>query len=134
MHKDEAGTIYNKGEFVGIKYIVMRGPGAMCCYIGIPRKKYNKFTLGWDSVPIDVHGGFTYSEIGLRGVRNDKNIHWLGWDYSHAGDMSFYDLNPRLHKRQADNRHRGLTKWTPYKGLKHCHNACIQMKKLIDED
>ena len=131
MYKDETGTIYNRGEFVGIKYIVMRGPGSMCCYIGIPRRKYNKFTLEYDSVPIQVHGGLTYSNIGLVNVRNDKNIHWLGWDYSHAGDMSFYDITLRHLPPKGKNPGK---KWTPYEGLKDCHEACIQMKKLIDED
>ena len=134
MYKDETGTIYNRGEFVGIKYIVMRGPGSMCCYIGIPRRKYNKFTLDYDGIPISVHGGLTYSDIGLLSVRNDKNIHWLGWDYSHAGDMSFYDLNPSFIKKMNTMKKPSRKKWTPYNGLKDCHDACIQMKKLIDED
>ena len=131
MYKDKVGTIYNRGEFMSIKYVVMRGPNAMCCYIGVPRRKYNKFTLDYDGIPISVHGGLTYSDIGLLSVRNDKNIHWLGWDYSHAGDMSFYDITLRHLPPKGKNTGK---KWTPYNGLKDCHDACIQMKKLIDED
>jgi len=56
-------------------------------YIGVP-EDHIAADLAYDDVPVDVHGGLTFSDSELGHVDEDgeKPVKWFGWDYNHAAD------------------------------------------------
>lgn len=90
--KDEMGTIYHDEFDEGIRFIVMRGPASLCAYAGIPIK-HPLAGKDYDDLPVEAHGGLTFSQKGKGGDGCwPKGYWWYGWDYAHAGDFSFYSL------------------------------------------
>jgi hypothetical protein len=95
LAKDKSGTIYEDWYEDGIRCLIMRGPGALCGYLGIP-KDHPLAGRSYDDIPLQVHGGLTFSGEG--DSWRPKGFYWYGWDYGHVGDKSFYDLKypPRI--------------------------------------
>ena len=92
-------------EYKGYKCAVLFQPmGHRCGYVKIPKEsKY--FHWDYEGIPIDVHGGFTYSRNYLVGVEETNNdTWWIGWDYAHCYDRAdmdscykyYEDLNPYM--------------------------------------
>lgn len=82
-----SGTVFADWFEDGIRVVIIRGPAALCCYLGIP----NDHPLAghsYDDVSVRAHGGLTYSGDGVMGC--PKGFYWYGWDYAHAGDVSIY--------------------------------------------
>ena len=71
-----------------IRYMVMRGPSALCAYIGIP-EDHPLAGFDYDDISLDCHGGLTFSSIG-DGKLRPFDYYWYGWDYSHLGDAATY--------------------------------------------
>ena len=89
----KSGTVLHNEFSDGVRFIVMRGPGSLTAYVGVP-KDHPLAGMDYDSLPrIDCHGGLTYSGIGKEWP---KGFYWYGWDYAHSGDCAFYydDLAP----------------------------------------
>jgi hypothetical protein len=84
----ESGTILHDEFKDGLRFIIMRGPAALCAYLGIPQD-HPLANHDYDDLPIDCHGGLTFSGGGDKW--RPKDFWWYGWDYSHAGDYSFYE-------------------------------------------
>ena len=71
--------------------IVRQSNGFWCGYVGLPpgHKYHGEF---YDDVPVDVHGGLTYSDacvghvchVAAEGRPDD--IWWVGFDCAHMGD------------------------------------------------
>lgn len=92
-------VILDKGFFKDYEYIILNVGTHPCAYICLNtnskfyRKEYNE-------IPIDVHGGITFSEDKLYRVleysdEDDKEVlktierDWIiGWDYNHLGDCN----------------------------------------------
>ena len=88
--KDAAGTIYEDWFDGGVRCIIMRGPVALCAYLGVP-EDHPLAGTSYDDLPLRCHGGLTFSEKG-GGKWHPAGFWWFGWDYAHAGDFCFYDL------------------------------------------
>jgi hypothetical protein len=87
MAQDESGTIYEDGYESGVRYIIMRGPVALCAYLGVPLD-HPLANQPYDDIPLRVHGGLTFGEEGKKPW--PEGWFWYGWDYGHAGDKAFY--------------------------------------------
>jgi len=75
----------------GLRFRVVRGPGSLCAYIGIP-KDHPMAGKDYNDLPINAHGGLTFSSPGKPGTPFLEDFYWYGWDYAHLGDRSFYDF------------------------------------------
>lgn len=87
--KDEPGTIYADWMDGDLRCLIMRGPGSLCAYIGVP-KEHPFYGKEYDNLSINCHGGLTFSSEA-----HDKwpeGFWWFGWDYAHYKDAAFYDL------------------------------------------
>ena len=82
-----SGTILHDEFDEGIRFIVMRGPIALCGYAGIPID-HPLAGQSYEDLSIDAHGGLTFSRNG-RG-KWPEGYYWYGWDYGHSGDYCFY--------------------------------------------
>lgn len=67
-----------------------------CGYVGL-RKGNKYYRKGYDSIPIDYHGGLTYSGKYLY-CQSDKDIRWVGFDCIHYGDGGDYEKGKEYFK------------------------------------
>ena len=92
------------------------------------RKSYNEiYEIGCD---IDIHGGLTYSDNELMGVKSEN---WfIGWDYAHCGDYCGYEeCMPKSIRTYGK-------KWTTEEIIEECKNAIDQIigfenKEILEE-
>lgn len=96
-----AGDVFCDEFEDGVRFIIVRGPAALCAYLGIPTA-HPLAGFEYDDLPVEAHGGLTYS--GAR-VHGDGSTYWYGWDYAHSGDRSTYD---RIYATDRDE-----AAWTP---------------------
>jgi hypothetical protein len=72
--------------------------GCWCGYVGVP-KDHPYYGEGYNDVPVDVHGGLTFSDLcspeegehaicHVVGEGEDDNVWWLGFDCAHGGDLA----------------------------------------------
>jgi len=89
---------YTEGV-TGFPCLIVRGPsGALCGYVGVT-KGHKYFNVDYNNVPVDVHGGLTYSnkcqshDDEAHGVCHivetgeDEDVWWLGFDCAHYLDI-----------------------------------------------
>lgn len=74
----------------GVWIIIMSLHSHFTVYFGVPIT-HPLAGFGYDDIPLSCHGGLTYSEEG-NGKYHSKCFYWYGWDYAHAGDLTYYDL------------------------------------------
>lgn len=86
----ESGTILEDAYHGGVRYLIMRGPGALCAYVGVP-SGHALSGEDYDNIDLECHGGLTFSGAGS-GEYHPEGFYWFGWDYAHCGDKTFYDL------------------------------------------
>ena len=86
LQEDEAGTVYIDETKDGLRFLVLRGVGSLCAYVGLPLG-HSLAGHGYDDVNIDCHGGLTYSAKGNSEFL-PKDHWWYGWDYCHYMDAS----------------------------------------------
>ena len=79
------GEILYLDSYKGYNYLVLSYGTHPCCYIMLDTnsKYYGKSYL---QIPLDVHGGLTYSGDSLGNFLNRENYWIIGWDYAHCGD------------------------------------------------
>lgn len=122
---DEPGTIYADWEDGEFRCLIMRGPAAICGYIGVKELNplYGKDYFDPD-VDIDCHGGLTYSAMGNDTFKRPSGYWWFGWDYGHWGDKSFYDYT--YHLISGTNS----MEWSPEYVYSEFPDVISQFKKL----
>jgi hypothetical protein len=86
---DEPATIYEDWQEGDYRCLVMRGPAALCAYIGV-KEGHPLYGVDYSRLSFDVHGGLTYASPG-EGTLRPAGYWWLGWDYGHYRDACFYD-------------------------------------------
>jgi hypothetical protein len=118
--KDGVGTIYHKSLEDGVRFVILRGPASLCAYLGIPND-HPLANQDYDNIPLDCHGGLTYGHDYLN--KKKDGYFWYGWDYSHSGDKSFYDIG---RERDCDD-----TEWTPEMVAKDSWSAKYEFSKLV---
>lgn len=123
-----------KDKYKNYNYYVLNLGTHPTAYIEIPkenklyRKSYNEiYEIGCD---IDVHGGLTYSDNELMGVKSEN---WfIGWDYAHVYDYCGYEESmPEIIRTYGK-------KWTTEEIIEECKYAIDQIidfesKEIIDE-
>ena len=72
----------------GFRFLVMRGPAALCAYFGVS-KDHPLAGRSYDDIPIECHGGLTYATEGKGNW--PEGWYWYGWDYAHCDDYVIYD-------------------------------------------
>lgn len=86
----------------GVRCLIMRGPAALCVYLGVS-SSHPLAGHEYDDLPINCHGGLTFAGEGDDTYR-PSGFYWYGWDYGHAGDRSFYDLKLPEALRMRDEK------------------------------
>ncbi len=125
LSKLESGTILEDYFDEGIRILIMRGPGSLCCYLGVP-KNHPLAGFGCDDISLNCHGGLTFAGGGENWP---KDFYWYGWDYSHCGDKNFYNLKyPRSSDESIDQPEIG---WTVELVKKDIWEAVDEFKRLI---
>jgi hypothetical protein len=115
----EVGHIFADDYHEGIRYVVMRGPASITGYLGLP--KDHPLVAGapdYDDLPLDIHGGLTYSGGG---DFLPKGCHWWGWDHAHLGDKCLYDVS------YDHDEHL----WTPDEVIGEAKGAIWEFKKFM---
>ena len=132
--KERRTELLCKGKYKNYNYYVLNLGTHPTAYIEIPkenklyRKSYDEiYKIGCD---IDVHGGLTYSDNELMGVKSEN---WfIGWDYAHCGDYYGYEeFMPESIRTYGK-------KWTTEEIIEECKNAIDQIidfesKEIIEE-
>lgn len=124
LAQDEAGTIYEDGYENGVRYLIMRGPAALCAYVGVPAD-HPLAGHSYDDLSLECHGGLTFGGEGGGKGSWPAGWYWYGWDYGHAGDKSFYDLKEGMAWR-ADDR-----EWTVEDVQKEIWHVTYYFAKLV---
>ncbi len=123
-----------KNRYKNYNYYVLNLGTYPTAYIEIPkenklyRKSYDEiYKIGCD---IDVHGGLTYSDNELMGVKSEN---WfIGWDYAHYDDYCGYE------ECMPESIRTYGKKWTTEEIIEECKNAIDQIidfesKEIIEE-
>lgn len=132
--KERRTELLCKGKYKNYNYYVLNLGTHPTAYIEIPkenklyRKSYDEiYKIGCD---IDVHGGLTYSNNELMGVKSEN---WfIGWDYAHCGDYCGYEeFMPESIRTYGK-------KWTTEEIIEECKNAIDQIidfesKEILEE-
>lgn len=128
----KSGTILEDAYLNGVRYIIVRGPVALCAYVGVP-SGHPLANRDYNELPLSVHGGLTYAGEG-----DDKpwpkGYYWYGWDYGHYGDVTFYDLIPGfspLHDGFSPLHDRAATRWTFKQVKSEIWDATYEFSRLV---
>ena len=119
----ESGTILEDAYENGVRYLIMRGPCALCAYVGVPLD-HPLAGKDYDSIPLDCHYGLTFAKEGAEDNYRPAGWFWYGWDYGHSGDRAFYDLK--------DNRGRGDVEWDVSMVKEQIRGVTYDFNKLMD--
>lgn len=83
--------ILDEGVYKDFHYAIVSYGSHPCAYVELPKghKYYGEY---YDDIPINCHGGLTYSdECGIifpEDNSNHRDGFWIGWDYSHGYDYN----------------------------------------------
>ena len=88
LRTEPTGHVFKDWVDEGVRCLVVQGPHSVNAYVGIPTT-HPLANHSYDDIPVDVHGGFTYSQEGDGYF--PVGYWWYGWDYAHAGDESTSD-------------------------------------------
>lgn len=113
--------ILYSGEYNGYKYYIVSLGTHPCAYVEVPEGHicYGKCDEDAYHLDIDVHGGITFGDFGLKGV-SDKFM--LGWDYNHCDDYYFTMLPFR-------NAYKGK-KWTTKEMLEDVKSVINRLREM----
>ena len=108
--KGQPAFVLNRGEYKGYEFLVISLGRHPCGYVCLTEenKYFGKF---YDEIPIECHGGLTYSEPKISFlewsdkykcmVRTSIEDKWIiGWDYAHYGDYTVFDRYGDKHTTQ----------------------------------
>lgn len=113
-----------RDEATGLPCLIVRGPlGALCGYVGVSRR-HKAYGRGYDDVHVEVHGGLTFAGPCTKDGNQEEHIchrvepgeddrvWWLGFDCSHA-----FDLSP-AHEAEMDAIYKKMDKPRPTSAFK----------------
>lgn len=116
------GTILKDTFDEGVRFLIIRGPSAVCAYLGIP-KDHPLAGFDYEDINVTAHGGLTFAGDGDH--YRPEGFYWYGWDYAHSGDYCFYDDKfPSRYKERS-------TKWTVEQVEKDSWGTIYEFKKLM---
>ena len=122
--RDKKGTIYADWEEGPFRCLIMRGPSALCAYIGVRAGNplYEKDCFS-DGLYIRCHGGLTYSAHG-DGEWRPLGYWWFGADYGHYEDACFYQIDYENYEEHG---------YTPDEVMAQFPPVIEQFKDLINQ-
>lgn len=82
-------NIILEGYYRGYRYMITYKHW-YCAYTEL-HKFHPYYKKYYDDIDIYVHGGITYSGI-------HENKYYVGWDYAHIGDYTFFSFSENDHK------------------------------------
>jgi len=134
--KDKISTVYHDKWEDGMRFVILRGPNSLCAYIGIP-KDHLLAGFDYDDLPVEAHGGLTYSNDYLKGVKS-RTEWWYGWDYGHCDDYAFYYLDKNIPfgggKKWTVEMVRNDS-WIPLRGIQQLMDITQEIRdKVKNED
>lgn len=121
-------TVYldEHDEDEGVRLLILRGPSSVNAYVGVP-SSHPLAGHAYDDLPVQAHGGLTFSEAGKAESPWPKGWWWYGWDYSHSGDRATYrDTMPMLSRSSIDE-----TAWTPEMVRQDAWSTVYDFKQLM---
>jgi hypothetical protein len=109
-----------------VRFLIMRGPVALCAYVGVP-ESHPLAGQDYGNLPVECHGGLTFS--GKGGYKSfPEGWWWYGWDYGHSGDYAtYYDESPLAGLRDRSTGRQ----WTPKQVDEDSWSALYSFKKLV---
>ena len=78
--------ILDNGIYNGYQYWIVSYGSHPCAYVELP-KDHKYYGKDYVDIPIDCHGGITYSGIHEK----FSNGFLIGWDYGHCDDYLYYN-------------------------------------------
>lgn len=83
--KKTAKEVLFHNTYKGYEFCILSLGTHPCAYVNIPKNsKYYKKHYG--DIPVDCHGGLTYSDDKLNVDIKQDSCWWIGWDYAHCDD------------------------------------------------
>lgn len=125
LKQQPSGTILHDEFGEGVRFIVMRGPGSLCAYVGIPID-HPLANQNYGDLPISAHGGLTYSSEGKGSW--PEGFYWYGWDYAHSGDYVFYNDDTPLSSKFYHGEDK---KWLVKDVIDDSWETLYEFKKLL---
>ena len=125
--KDRKIELLCKDKYKNYNYYVLNLGTHPTAYVEIP-KGHKLFGINYMDIEdsIDVHGGLTYSDNELMGIKSES---WfIGWDYAHAGDYCGYEEYIPKSVRTYGK------KWTTEEIIEECKNAINQIIEFEDKE
>jgi len=115
---NDSVRVLARGKYHNFPFVILNVRGSHpTAYFGIG-KEHTFYGSDYGDVPLDVHGGLTYSDNHVP-KSSIKDKWWLGWDYAHVGDrMGYY---PNVTRDKA---------WTREEILAEVKQAISDFEKL----
>ena len=109
--------------YEGFHFVIVSYGTHPCAYIEIP-KTHPYYGKECYNCVLHVHGGLTY-EGNLIHVDPKYTQYYLGWDYTHSGDYSGYDIAFQKRFGLKSNHDK---KWTTEEIFEDVKNAIKELK------
>ena len=111
------------GRSYGFDYYVANMGGSHPCAYVVLDKNHIFNGVPYDDIPVQCHGGLTYGDSRLEGVKLEDGEYVIGWDFAHWGDyISAYGA-PTDHKM-----------WTTDEVVNEVIEVCRQLRELNDAE
>lgn len=86
----EQGRVYVDRFEDEVRVVILRGPGSLCAYLGIPIDHPLAGT-DYNDLNVSCNGGLTYGGgRSIDALSSDR--YWYGWDHAHCSDLCFYQI------------------------------------------
>lgn len=123
---NQGAEILAHDTYKGYEFAIISYGTHPCAYVGIP-DGHRLYKKNYDKIDgIYCHGGFTFSEMGVRELMHDKWV--IGWDYGHCGDyMQYYDTSPDF--LALEDLGLGSRRWTTPEILDEVHEVIDQIEE-----
>lgn len=103
-------------------YVVNQGGWHPCAYVVLP--KGHVFNgVPYDDIPVECHGGLTYGQPRLEGVKLEDGEYVIGWDYARYGD----------YMPDASGGYGAHKKWNTTEIVNEVTEVCKQLRELNDK-
>ena len=104
-------------------YVVNQGGWHPCAYV-VLHKGHVFNGVPYDDIPVECHGGLTYGQPRLEGVKLEDGEYVIGWDYAHYGDYT----------PDASGVYGAHKKWNTTEIVNEVTEVCKQLRELNDKE
>ena len=119
----------------GVRRLIMNIRGShFTQYVGIP-ENHPLAGFSYENLPIDCHGGLTFSSKGKKETKFPEGFWWYGWDYSHLGDYIAPPKGLEKEFKEIEKKYPNKTPnkdWTLGEEMGDAFSAICDFKNLMD--